>query len=285
MSKQLVPRQRFQRSKGRLQMRKFVLLVAVIVVVYSMGYSEQSVPMPEMVVIPAGSFLMGCGEGKDCQGSEKPSHEVQVDTFALSKYEVTFEQYDAFADATGRERPNDEGWGRGNRPVLNVYWEDAVAYAKWLSEQTGENYRLPSEAEWEYAARAGTVTRYSWGDSIGVNRANCYECGSEWDNKQTAPMGSFPPNAWGVHDMHGNVWEWVQDTWNRNYEGAPTDGSAWENEKEEKRVLRGGSWRSWSGNLQYSRRRAEDSTDTRNDIHRGLVTKYRSAIVGFRVAR
>lgn len=263
---------------------KFVLLTAVIVVAYSMVYSEQSIPMPEMVVIPAGSFRMGCGEG-DCQDSEKPIHEVQVASFALSKYEVTFEEYDAFADATGRERPNDEGWGRGNRPVINVYWEDAVAYAKWLSEQVGENYRLPNEAEWEYAARAGTTTRYSWGDSISINRANCYDCGSEWDNKHTAPVGSFSSNRWGVHDMHGNVWEWVQDCWNGNYEGAPTDGSAWENEKEERRVLRGGSWMNWSGNLQYSRRRAEDSTDTWNDIHRGLVTKYRSASVGFRVAR
>ena len=136
----------------------------------------------------------------------------------------------------------DRGWGRGNRPVINVSWKDAQSYVRWLSQRTGHRYSLPSESEWEYVARAGTDTRYSWGDEIGRNRANCDGCGSRWDDEQTAPVGSFSPNAWGVHDMHGNVWEWVEDCWNDSYVGAPSDGSAWESGECGYRVLRGGSW-------------------------------------------
>ena len=127
--------------------------------------------------------------------------------------------------------------------MINVNWEDAKAYAAWLSEQTGKRYRLPSESEWEYAARAGTETAYSWGDEIGVNRANCDGGGSRWDNKQTSPAGSFEPNAFGLYDMHGNVCEWVEDCWHDNYEGAPSDGSAWTSGGDSSRaVVRGGSW-------------------------------------------
>ena len=199
-------------------------------------------PMPEMVTIPAGSFRMGCVSGRDCESYWEPVHSVRIASFEMSKYEVTFEEYDAFTGATGRERVNDLGWGRGRRPVINVSWEDAVAYTHWLSAQTGESYRLPSEAEWEYAARAGSTTKYSWGNYIGDNRANCDGCGSRWDDRQTAPVGSFRANRWGLHDMHGNVWEWVQDCWNDNYRGAPDDGSAWESGNCSWRVLRGGSW-------------------------------------------
>ena len=195
-----------------------------------------------MVTIPAGSFRMGCVSGRDCEFFEKPVHSVSIASFEISKYEVTFEEYDAFTDATGREQVQDAGWGRGRRPVINVSWHDAVAYTQWLSSETGDRYRLPSEAEWEYAARAGSTTRYSWGNDIGRNRANCDGCGSEWDNKQTAPVGSFRANSWGLYDMHGNVWEWVQDCWNNNYRGAPDDGSAWESEDYISRVVRGGSW-------------------------------------------
>ena len=179
---------------------------------------------PEMVVIPGGSFRMGCVSGRDCDDDEQPVHEVRVESFELGKYEVTFEEYDRFTAATGRDRASDQrGWGRGRRPVISVSWEDAVAYTKWLSGQTGERYRLPSEAEWEYAARAGSVTKYSWGNEIGINRANCRGCGSRWDDEQTAPVGSFGPNGWGLHDLHGNVYEWVQDCRNRSYQGAPTN--------------------------------------------------------------
>ncbi len=198
---------------------------------------------PEMVVIPAGKFQMG-----DIQDSyesdEKPVHWVSISKFAIGKYEVTFAEYDKFANATGIKKPNDEGWGRGNRPVINVSWHDAIAYTEWLSEQTGKEYRLPSEAEWEYAARAGTKTKYWWGDEIGQNQANCRGCGSQWDTKQTAPVGSFKANQFGLHDTAGNVWEWVADPGHTNYEGAPDDGSVWEGGNENLRVQRGGSWNS-----------------------------------------
>ena len=227
---------------------------------------------PEMVEIPGGSFRMGCVSGKSCQGDEKPVHEVRIASFALSKYEVTFEEYDQFTAATGRERAADEGWGRGRRPVIFVLWKDAVAYTEWLSEAMGERYRLPSEAEWEYAARAGSVTKYSWGNKIGRNRANCEGCGSQWDNRQTAPVGSFGPNGWGLHDMHGNVREWVQDCWNKSYRGAPVDGSAWESGGCSQRVLRGGSWLYGPRNLRSA-----------NRIR--FTTSFRNSLIGFRVAR
>jgi formylglycine-generating enzyme required for sulfatase activity len=164
---------------------------------------------PEMVWIPAGSFRMG-----DLQGGgnkdEKPIHQVSVDRFAMGRYEVTFAEYDKFAQATGREKPSDEGWGRGNRPVINVSWHEATAYAKWLSQQTGQQYRLPTEAEWEYAARAGKTTKYWWGNQIGSNKANCSNssCGDRL--KYTAPVGSFAPNPFKLYDTAGNVWEWVR---------------------------------------------------------------------------
>ena len=145
---------------------------------------------PELVVVPAGRFRMGCVSGRDCWDDARPVHEVEVRSFALGVYEVTFEEYERFAAATGRDRPNDRGWGRGGRPVIHVSWEDATAYADWLSDETGEQYRLPSESEWEYAARAGATTRYSWGQDIGRDRANCRECGSRWDGAGTAPSGS-----------------------------------------------------------------------------------------------
>ena len=193
---------------------------------------------PEMVTIPAGRFQMG-GNRYD---SEKPIHLVSIKTFAMSRYEITFDEYDAFAKATGKTKPNDHGWGRGNRPVINVSWHDAVAYTEWLSEQTSQQYRLPTEAEWEYVARAGTETNYWWGNEIGKNWANCDGCGGEWDNKQTAPVGSFKANPFGLYDTAGNVWEWCADNWHGNYKGAPTDGSVWKGGNKDRRVLRGGSW-------------------------------------------
>ena len=205
---------------------------------------------PEMVVIPAGSFRMGClTDGRYCQPTnEFPAHTVNVPRFALSKYEVTFAEWDACVDAGGCNdyRPNDEGWGRGDRPVIHVNWNDAQSYVSWLSQETGEDYRLPSEAEWEYTARAGTTTPYYWGDEIGVNQANCglNSCGDSFPN--TAPVGSFAANAWGLHDMYGNVREWVEDCWHDSYSGAPSDGSAWTSGGScDLRVTRGSSW-DWS---------------------------------------
>ena len=197
---------------------------------------------PEMVSIPGGAFQMG-----DLSGgivSEKPVHTVTIKPFNLGKYEVTFAQWDAcVADGgCGGYRPDDEGWGRGNRPVINVSLDDAQLFIDWLNGKTGGNYRLPTEAEWEYAARAGTTTRFSWGDDLGRNRANCRNCGSQWDNEQTAPAGSFPANAWGLHDMHGNVWEGVQDCWYSDYTWAPNDGSAWIEGDCSEHAKRGGAW-------------------------------------------
>jgi len=171
---------------------------------------------PEMVWIPAGSFRMG-----DIQGGgydyEQPVHRVSVDRFAMGRYEVAFTEYDQFAEATGRDKPDDEGWGRGNRPVINVSWNDATAYAQWLSQQTGKHYRLPTEAEWEYAARAGTETKYWWGNEIGVNKANCDNdsCGDRFN--YTARVGSFVANPFGLYDTVGNVWEYVQDWFDSGY--------------------------------------------------------------------
>ena len=181
----------------------------------------------------------------DDKGSEA-SDEVRVTVAALVSVSgrVTYD-YVPLVHGPGVRldyRPDDESWGRGTRPVINVSWEDAQAYVSWLSSQTGEAYRLMSEAEWEYVARAGSQTAYSWGSDIGSNRANCEGCGSQWDPSQTAPVGSFQANAYGVHDMHGNVWEWVEDCGNFSYAGTPSDGSAWRSVDCSRRVLRGGSW-------------------------------------------
>ena len=197
----------------------------------------------EMVSIPGGTFRMGDLNGAGYDG-EKPVHSVTVPAFRMGKYEVTFAQWDAcVADGgCGGYTAEDEGWGRGNRPVINVSWDDIQGFIDWLNSKTGGNFRLPTEAEWEYAARAGSTTKYSWGNSIGSNRANCDGCGSRWDDDRTAPVGSFSANAWGLHDLHGNVWEWVQDCSNDSYVGAPTDGSAWTSGDCGRRVRRGGSW-------------------------------------------
>lgn len=204
---------------------------------------------PEMVVVPPGFFRMGAVNGGG-DSDEKPVHQVKISRpFGIGRFEITFEEYDRFCDATGREKPKDgrrwipfSNWGRDRRPVMNVSWEDAIAYTKWLSEQSGRKYRLPSEAEWEYAAKAGSEERYWWGFNVGDNRANCKGCGSKFDGKKTAPPGSFAPNPLGLHETAGNVWEWCQDRWHESYDGAPDDGSAWEQGVDLRRVQRGGSF-------------------------------------------
>lgn len=197
---------------------------------------------PEMVLLPSGEFRMGdqSGRGDD---NEKPVHIVHIDyTFALSRHEVTFADYDLFAQETKRPLPDDNGWGRGNQPVINVTWEDANAYAEWLSDRTGHPYRLPTEAEWEYAARGGTMTTYWWGNDLAENMATCSGCGSQWDGKKPAPVGSFPANPWGLHDMTGNIDEWVADCYADSYNLVPIDGSAFKERACKNRVMRGGSW-------------------------------------------
>ncbi len=233
---------------------------------------------PEMVVVPAGSFMMGSPSherGRD--EDEGPVHEVTMGApFAVGRYEVTFEEWDACARDRGCPRhkdiAKDRGWGRGRRPVIYMSWGDAKRYVRWLAEKTKKPYRLLSESEWEYAARAGTETAYSWGDAIGVNLANCEGCGSRWDDSKTAPVGSFGTNAWGLHDMHGNVREWTEDCWNGSYRGAPSDGSAWLSGNCGVRVLRGGAWDLIPAVL----RAADRDWDATGD---------RSLYVGFRVAR
>ena len=232
---------------------------------------------PKMVVVPSGVFTMGSPKREGGDDDERPMRRVRIDyLFAVGVYEVTFDEWYACADAggCGSYIPDDEGWGRGNRPVINVSWDNAQSYVRWLSARTGKTYRLLSEAEWEYVARAGTETAYSWGGNIGVNRANCKGCGSAWDSTRTAPVGSFAANAWRVHDMHGNVEEWVQDYWVGDYEGAPTDGSAVPSPYEGTKyhVDRGGSWANYPRHLRSARR----SLDT---------TAFRSSTLGFRVAR
>ena len=218
---------------------------------------------PEMVVIPAGRFRIRClsndqahavgrDRGQDCSEDEKPVHEVTItQPFAFSVHEVTFEDYDRF---TYPKKVSDRRWGRGRRPVITVSWNDARDYVDWLSRRTRAEYRLPSEAEWEYAARAGTTTKYSWGDAIGVNRANCdrNRCGDHF--KRTAPVGSFRANGFGLYDMHGNVSEWVADCWNESYDGAPADGRAWLRGDCDHRVSRGGAWYFNPGVLRAARR-------------------------------
>ncbi len=196
---------------------------------------------PEMVVIPTGRFQMGDVSGAGI-GYERPVHRVTIEyPFAVGKYEVTFAEWDACVAAGGCSHRRDSE-GRGTRPVNYVSWKDAQEYVQWLSRETGKPYRLLSEAEWEYVARAGTTTTYWWGNALGTNKANCNGCGSQWDNKRTAPVGSFTANAFGVFDTAGNVWEWVEDCWHANYEGAPADGRAWTSEDCTYRVVRGGSW-------------------------------------------
>ena len=200
---------------------------------------------PEMVVVPPGSFMMGSADSEEGRLSwEGSQHRVTIDyRFAVGVHEVTFEEWDACVPGGGCDghEPDDEGWGRGRRPVINVSWHDAWAYADWLTERTGEEYRLLSEAEWEYVARAGTETARYWGESAQqqCQYANGYdavaqaELGIDWMDPvgcrdrqaNTAPVGSYRPNALGLYDVLGNVREWVDDCWNDSYEGAPTDGS------------------------------------------------------------
>jgi formylglycine-generating enzyme required for sulfatase activity len=219
---------------------------------------------PLMVALPAGSFSMGAAPGeRGFIDREGPRHKVSVLAFAISKFEITFDEYALFAAATKKKPPKDKSWGRGVRPVIYVSWNDAQAYVAWLSEESGAQYRLPSEAEWEYAARGGEAM------------ANCKECGSRWDGTQTAPVGSFPANPFGLHDMSGNVWEWTADCWHANYNNAPSDGRVWEDAANgdcNERVFRGGSWDQFPNQLRSSDRFKVAPKRTNDNL-------------GFRVAR
>ena len=227
---------------------------------------------PKIVEIPPGTFRMG----DDGDKSRLPVHPVRfIRDFAIGKYEVTFEEYDRFARSTGRDLPHDEGWGRGQRPVINVSWNDAVEYTKWLSAETAQRYRLLSEAEWEYAARSAGKEE-KWAGTSREEELNKYAWYDANSGDKTQPVGSKNPNAFGLYDMSGNVWEWVQDCWHNNYDGAPTDGSAWGRENDgdySLRVIRGGSWYSIQDDLLvFCRGKGEAPHGPTN-------------IIGFRLAR
>jgi formylglycine-generating enzyme required for sulfatase activity len=224
---------------------------------------------PELVVAPAGSFEMGSSNND----REQPVHRVSIaGPFAIGMREVTFDEWDLCVTENGcKFRPADRGWGRGNRPVINVSWLDAKEFVAWLSRKTGQTYRLPSESEWEYAARGGTDTPFWWGRAVGSRHANCRECGTG-EREQTFPAGTYKPNPFGLFDTAGNAAEWVEDCWNEDYRGAPADGSAWTSGQCQLRVLRGGSFDSESD---YVRSNARFRYD--NDV--------RYSGNGFRVVR
>lgn len=238
---------------------------------------------PEMVELPAGEFRMGAPDSESVGGNreEQPQHHVRIAGFAIGRLELTFAQWDACVTAGACEAAYDRGWDHERRPVMNVHWKDAQAYVKWLSKVTGKHYRLPSEAEWEYAARAGTTTPYHFGKCIDFEQA-AFDAGTQGHNScipsygqrdQTAQVGSFEANAFGLHDMHGNVAEWVQDCWIDSHAGAPADGSArMDCDNASTRVVRGGSW-------------ADPRYRIRSGYRSPLGIFNRNAAVGIRVAR
>ena len=250
------------------------------------SFRECSEKCPEMVVIPAGSFMMGSPDGQG-EREEHPQHEVRLAApFAVSRFEVTFDDWDECVALGGCPAKSDPGWGKGRIAATNVSWNEVKVYVTWFSRLTGKDYRLLSEAEWEYAARAGTRTIYNFGDDPAAlcayanvaDRAlkrtspsyTTIDCDD--GHEKTAPAGSYPPNAFGLYDMHGNVWEWVEDAYHPDYEGAPSDGSPWRGGADSLRVLRGGSWISFPHLVRSAGR-----------IGRGVLIN--NSDLGFRVAR
>ncbi|MCP4384841.1 MAG: SUMF1/EgtB/PvdO family nonheme iron enzyme, partial [Hyphomicrobiales bacterium] len=234
---------------------------------------------PEMTVVAGGSFAMGAGpDDPAAQTSEQPQRAVQIDRpFAVSRFEITFDDWETCALEGGcnGHKPEDAGWSRGTRPVIYVSWDDAKVYVDWLRRKTGKAYRLLTEAEWEYAARAGTTTPFSTGASITTAQAVFDNSGVAGDRDdylgKTVEVGSYPPNPYGLHDMHGNVWEWVEDCWNDSHDGAPVDGSARGGDCT-RRVVKGGAWYFEAEYLRAAARQSYPATSRLN-------------VVGFRVAR
>ena len=231
--------------------------------------------------MPPGEFMMGSPDSEpERDDDEGPVHRVTIPAaFGVGKYEVTFDEWDVCVSAGGcSHKPGDEGWGRGRRPVICVDWDDSQEYVSWLSKKTGKTYRLLSEAEWEYVARAGTTTPFHTGEQISTSQANfdgnyTYNGSIKGEfRKRTIPVGIFGANQLGLHDVHGNVWKWVQDCGNDNYKGAPADGSARTSGDCSRRVLRGSSW-------DFNPR------ILRSSVRFWLRTDFRSSGIGFRVAR
>ena len=236
-------------------------------------FAECANGCPTMIVVPAGRFIMGSPASEaDRTASEGPQHEVTIaKPFAVGRTEVTFAQWDACVAAGACRNVSDNGWGRGDRPVINVGWSDAAQYADWLARMTGKPYRLPSEAEWEYAARAGATTRFSFGDD--ESELGRYAWYFKNSDRKSQAVGTKAANAFGLHDMHGNVYEWVADPWHENYEQAPSDGSVWrDNAVPNRHVARSGSW-------------FFDAKNLRSASRVGPPSNLQDGNVGFRVAR
>ncbi|MFP8780117.1 SUMF1/EgtB/PvdO family nonheme iron enzyme [Hydrogenophaga sp. RWCD_12] len=249
-------------------------------------FQDCSPNCPEMIPLPAGSFVMGSPKSESGRFGNESQHTVDIARpFAIARYDVTFADWDAcVSDGGCSDKPADQGWGRGAWPVINITWPDAQAYVRWLSKKTGAQYRLPTEAEWEYAARAGTTKSRWWGDNITradakygpdecPQQKNCGGVASgtgRWP--YTAPVGSFAPNPFGLYDMLGNVWKWTADCWHSDYNGAPIDGSAWDEPECKRRVIRGGSWSDVPGYIRAATRS-------------GMPSDLRKNYLGLRVVR
>ncbi|WP_233834024.1 SUMF1/EgtB/PvdO family nonheme iron enzyme [Paraburkholderia sp. ZP32-5] len=215
---------------------------------------------PIMIAVPAGSFVMGSNTDDP---SEKPVHHVNIGSpFAIGKYPVTVEQWNACVAANACQKLTPESNTNKAAPARDLSWDDAQQYVKWLSKTTGKPYRLPTEAEWEYADRGGTTTAYWWGEQMRKGTANCKDCGDPWHKEGPESVGSFTPNPLGLHDMNGGVWEWTADCWHNSYQGAPADGHAWDSPGCDMRVIRGGSWRE-GGNYMLSATRFKYSSGVR----------------------
>ena len=196
---------------------------------------------PTLVGLPRGTYTMGSNSDDP---SERPAHSVSISgPFAIGKYEVTVEQWNACVDAGACQRVSTDPNRTANTPVRDVSWDDAQQYVTWLSKVSGKAYRLPTEAEWEYAERGGTSTRYWWGEQMHNGNANCKGCGEPWRQDGPANVGSSAANPYGLYDVNGSVWEWVSDCWHNSYKGAPSDGRSWDEHDCRVRVIRGGSWR------------------------------------------
>lgn len=247
---------------------------------YLGNYFKECVECPDMAALPAGAFRMGARAGETTRGeAERPALDVSISKrFAIGTREVTYGQWDACVEDGGcAHAPSDHGWGRGKQPVVSVSYDDAVAYTAWLSEKTGQPYRLPTEAEWEYAARAGATSAFAFGDNVTTRQANFngefpYRGAPQAFRKRTTPAASFPPNGFGLFDMHGNAWEWTADCWNASHAGAPVDGAARTSGDCSRRVLKGGAWNTGAWRLRAAHRIAKPKTAREFDN-------------GFRVAR
>jgi formylglycine-generating enzyme required for sulfatase activity/class 3 adenylate cyclase len=231
----------------------------------AMPASAETIPEPEMIALPAGSLTMGSNDDL----AERPPHHVAIKAFAIGKFPVTVREWKSCVAAGACKYA---ATGADDQPVTNVSWNDAKQYTAWLSQATRKDYRLPSEAEWEYAARGGSVTRYWWGNQPQPGAANCKGCNEPYDPRQPLKVGSFLPNPFGLYDMGGGVDQWVEDCWHKNYQGAPTDGSPWPDAECSAHVLRGGSWKTDPTNIRVASRDQYDA-NVRYLTH------------GFRVAR